>query len=376
VPKGKVDFRFCIQDPTDPDTEYLYEAIIGEALGASKWRGMYAFSSRGGVDQLITDPAVEAFLQRGGVIDLIVGIDAVTNRGTLERLQELAHHHLGRFLPRVFWNETSGLFHPKLSYFGYEDGNETLIVGSGNLTPGGLRHNFEGYCVMRSNRAAPLDMSSYDEFLGRHAANLREIDNDALERAARNLIRPIAKAVTPKAGPLIKGKPAVPIVAKAVAKELDRFLISQVPKAGGRWAQAHFNADVIRDFFRVTDIEKQRVYLTRVTVAGDRGEEEVRPVIYSEFNKNYKIELGAAKGLAYPATGAPIVVLRERQIRGFDYMLLLPGNVGYAAMHTLSTTLPKVGKGLARVITDSATVAGAWSGCPLLSAPTEAEKEI
>ena len=167
-----MDFQFCMQDPTDPETRYLYEAIIGAAAEATTWRGVYAFASRDGVNHLIEDPAIQEFMHKGGEIDLIVGIDAVTNLQTLERLQEL-EACLQRFRPRVFWNATSGLFHPKISHFGYADGRKTLIVGSGNFTPGGLMHNFEGYIVISVNADEVIDLSSLDVFLARHAGDIR-----------------------------------------------------------------------------------------------------------------------------------------------------------------------------------------------------------
>ena len=174
-----MDFRFCIQDPTYPETTYLYEAIIAAAVGAAAWRGIYAFASRDGVNHLIEDPVVHDFMRAGGETDLLVGIDAVTNRPTLERLRDLGRRN-ARFKPRVFWNGTHGLFHPKLSDFRYGDGRRTLIVGSGNLTPGGLMNNFEGYTIISVDRAEALDVSALDEFLARHVDRIREIDDEAL----------------------------------------------------------------------------------------------------------------------------------------------------------------------------------------------------
>jgi hypothetical protein len=100
-----MDVEFCMQDPTDPDTRYLYEAIIAAVADATSWRGMYAFATRGGVDQLIEDPIVLEFLRRGGEIDLVVGIDAVTNKQSLIRMQELEGRYR-KFRARVFWNST------------------------------------------------------------------------------------------------------------------------------------------------------------------------------------------------------------------------------------------------------------------------------
>jgi hypothetical protein len=371
-----MELRFCIQDPTDPDTTYLYEEILGAAVGAASWTGVYAFATRNGVDQLIEDQAIEDFMHSGGRIDLIVGIDAVTNRPTLERLQELEARH-ANFRPRVFWNETGGLFHPKISHFSYRDGRRTLICGSGNLTPNGLTHNFEGYTVITTAAGEELDLSSLNDFLTRQNANVRAIDIAALERAARNLARPIAGAIRPKppqpARRARRVRPAAPV---AIAPRFDRILIALVPGAGGRWSQVHFNAAVVEEYFRITDRTKQRVYLTQVDAAGNRGDVEVRPCIYSETNKNHKIEIRAAKGIPYPANAPPLLIFRERQVRSFDYMLLMPNQTGYTEMVQLAQGLPSVGRGLRRVVTTLRDLAAAWPECPLLSSDPDEEREV
>ena len=147
---------------------------------------------------------------------------------------------------------------------------------------------------------------------------------------------------------------------------LDRILIAQVPRAGGRWSQVHLNADVVRDYFRMVDLDTQRVYLSQVSSKGVRSEVEVRPCIYSSTNKNHRIEFGAATGREYP-TSPPVLVLRERQVRVFDYMLLFPDADGYAAVIDLTRVLPSVGRGVLRAITDMDTLEQVWANCPLLT---------
>lgn len=372
-----MDFEFCMQDPSDPGTRYLYEAIIAAAAEATTWRGMYAFASRGGVNQLVEDPVVQRFMERGGVVDLIVGIDAVTNVAALERMQELADRH-PEFRPRVFWNNTSGLFHPKISHFGYSDGTGRLIVGSGNLTPGGLMHNFEGYSVVSSVAEEVLDLSSLDAFLARHSDDIRPIDQQALDRAALNIIRAVAGAPRPRL-PTVPGgrRPGVPPTApRAAAAILDQILIAQVPAAGGRWAQVHFNGDVTARYFRLTNLDVQRVYLTQVRQDGSRGDEEVRPCVFSTTNRNHKIEIGAARGLAYPGDDRPFLIFRERQVRVFDYMLLMPGQPGYAQVSAFLAPLPSIGRGIHRSITSLNDLATAWPDCPLLTSVPASTMEL
>ncbi len=152
-----MDCEFHLQDPTSPDTVYLFEAIIGASRGAATCTGMFAFASRAGVDSLIGDPETQHFLGES-TMSLLVGIDAVTNRHTLERLQELEQEHESLSV-QVFWNPTNALFHPKVARFEYPDGRRSMIVGSGNLTPGGLRQNFEAFSVIRAAPDESLENS-------------------------------------------------------------------------------------------------------------------------------------------------------------------------------------------------------------------------
>ncbi len=305
-------------------------------------------------------------------MSLLVGIDAITNRDTLARLQELEqkHEHLS---VQVFWNPTNALFHPKVARFEYPDGRRSIIVGSGNLTPGGLRQNFEAFSVMRAAANETLDVSSWDRFLTDHADDIRAIDEDALIRAARNIVRGRQRRrdIEPQSSVQAVPKPATAEQTTEIELPVgrtDRFLVARVPKAGGRWHQIHFNVAVIEQFFRVQHSTTQRVYLVECRQDGTFGDQEVRPCVYSETNKNLKIEIASHHGEPYPDAGQPIAVYRELQARSFAYMLLMPGDQGYNAMYALTETLPKVGRGMPRVITDSVGIRNAWAMSPLITA--------
>jgi hypothetical protein len=274
---------------------------------------------------------------------------------------EARHSH---FHPRVFWNSTNGLFHPKISHFSYADGRKKLIVGSGNLTPSGLRHNFEAYSVISGGQRELFDLASLDTFIARHEADIRRIDQAALDRAELNVMHPIVSVPRQRAPQL--RPPKVRPLPDPTRAGLDRILLAQVPAAGGRWSQVHFNTEITEQYFRVSDITTQRVYLTSVDVAGVHGEEEVRPVVFSQANGNHKIEIAAAKGLDYPDP-PPLLVFRERQVRCFDYMLLMPDVPGYRPLLELSQRLPTIGRGMRRAITSMEILARAWPACPLLT---------
>ena len=108
---------------------------------------------------------------------------------------------------------------------------------------------------------------------------------------------------------------------------------------------------------------------------GTRAVVEVRPCVYSQANKNHKVEIGTARGEEYPAT-PPVLVFRERQLRVFDYMLLSPGEDGYAELIDLTKRLRTIGGGFPRVITDMDELEGAWANCPVLTSERAEEQEI
>ncbi len=359
-----MDLSFCIQDPTNPTTTYLYETILDAARNAITWRGLYAFASLNGVDKLVADEALEEFFGRGGTASIVVGIDAITNRVALERLVQCQTKYPS-FTPLVFWTPIKSLFHPKLSHFTYADGSQKLIVGSGNMTPGGLTGNFEAFTVTSSDPGELLDVSDLDSFFDRHTEAIRPIDDEALTRAALN----IQRWVNRKGDILPDAVPETSTVSEDVvmepSPENQRVLVAHIPKAGRRWKQAHFNADVIAQFFRVTDRKMQRVFLTSVSNDGSRGDQEARPCVYSKYNKNLKIELETPGNPDYPASGAPIGVFMEKGVRIFEYLLLFPGDRGYTEMKNLGSKLPQIGRGLPRVITDTIKLRTAWPSCPL-----------
>ena len=233
---------------------------------------------------------------------------------------------------QVFFNPSAALFHPKVARFEYPDGQRCMIVGSGNLTLGGLRQNFEAFSVTRAAEHETLDVSSWDRFLGRHVGIIRDIDEEALERASRNLFRRRRRRdVESEPGAwqcqiqsLLQRQISNCLLGAPIA-----FLLPVFQKAGSRWHQVHFNIAVIEQFFRVQHDTAQRVYLVECRQDGTFAEPEVRPCIYSRVNMNPKIEIASHRAAPYPDAGQPIAIYRELQARSFAYMLLLPGDPGY-----------------------------------------------
>lgn len=145
------------------------------------------------------------------------------------------------------------------------------------------------------------------------------------------------------------------------------MLIAQVPAAGGRWRQIHYNAAVIEQFFHAKANSNQRIFLKEVRLDGSLGVDEVRPIVYSSSNKNYKIEVSSRLDEDYPNQGTPIIVLREVGIRNFLYMLILPSDIQYKTLMKFIEKGESVGKGHKRIITDSSALKKIWHDCPLIT---------
>lgn len=367
-----LDYRFFLQDPTAVDTSYLYEEIVAQLdLPLTiEFMGIFAFVSEKGISALLEDPALKDFLKRGGACTLLAGLDAITNPAALDRMADLAAKH-ELVQARVFHNPSKGLFHPKLALFKRENGDQVMIVGSGNLTPGGLRGNIEAFSALTFTDDDDVDLGMLDSFLTRHSASIRPIDNDAIERAKENSWKAPA---TPKIGG--EAEPdaeqdeealGVDILEDSEEEETrnDRVMVAEVPRAGNRWGQLHLNKDVVKQFFRVESDSHQRVFLREVVAPGRLGDVEARPCVYSETNKNHKIEFAARKGEPYPDEGRPVLVIRETGTRSFQYLILMPGEPGYAEMEEFLTARPSVGKGLRRVISTRRDLTATWADCPL-----------
>lgn len=363
-----MEYEFLLQDPVSGNTA-LVDQVIAAMEDADECRGLFAFASRNGVDEFFGSPQAIEFLRRG-TCRIVVGIDAVTTRAALERLRELESWHPG-FEARVFDNTSGRLFHPKLCYFRHQDGGQTLIVGSGNLTPGGLSGNYEAFTVIRAAPGEELDLSAWDGFLGDHGGDLRPITDEALRRADQNVIRGGGGR---GAG---AGRPQ-PVEADIVAppEEIEEeagplnpeVLVGFAPRAGGRWNQLHLNSDVISSFFRIPAHSGEPLLLRQISAGGATGPLEDRRLVYSTSNKNWKVEIGAAHGVAYPPDedGRPVVLFVQRAPRSFDYVLLLPGNPGHAELSRMLETAPdKIGRGVERVIRRLDRVRATWPGCPL-----------
>ncbi len=371
-------YELRFQDASSPYTKYLDEEIMALLLDpdVAEIDAIFAFASVAGVVGVVGDPAFGDYIRRG-VFRLLVGLDAVTDRRTLEFLLAARAKVGANFQLKVFRNQRNGLFHPKLLRSRRTDGSGTLLVGSGNFTPGGLRSNLEAFSVLRYSAGVPADDSEWDRFLAEHTDEIVDVDEDALERAAQNGVRMALGRRLARRKPRGRVRREEADEAAAALEEeridleeaaspsaADRMLVAVVPRAKGRWHQVHFNAPAIDDYFRAQPNSAERVLLYRVEPGGVVPEPP-RPVVYSVANKNHKIEFRAHRGESYPAGGPPILVLRELGLRTHSYVMLFPGEPGYTEMTAFLASRNSIGRGAKRVIATRPEVEAAWPSVPV-----------
>jgi hypothetical protein len=138
-------------------------------FSATKWA--VAFARFSGLGRLV--PAIRAFRQAGGQIEVAVGVDVLgTSREALDVL--LAETDRTYIFNNPGTGSTNPTFHTKLYLFERADADAVAIIGSHNLTGGGLYTNYETSIQLDLALGNPAQAQVYQDLLGvfRHATNV------------------------------------------------------------------------------------------------------------------------------------------------------------------------------------------------------------
>ncbi len=342
-----MSFRLVFQDGGG-ETPTLLEALLSASVEARRGAAAFAFASGAGVRLLLEDALFGEFLSTSS-FDLVVGVDAVTTRDALRQLS-IAERRFPEFQARVFWHgRRDALFHPKVGWFAH-DRSGIALVGSGNLTRGGLLKNWEAY---GQARVADADLEaavhSWEAWSRRNRAAWRALDDPAVlrraernERARRRLHEEdeVERADRDLDGGADEGRGAV--------------LIAEVSR--GREGQVDVGKDLFQSFFQlaVPKDRTQRVTLIPVNESGDVGEPEVKPPVLKE-SSNYCLEVGLARQRRRPAEGRPIGVYLRIGARRFRYRFLMPGDPQHEALtEWLAARAPAAASRMRRNVTSEA----------------------
>lgn len=161
----------------------LYENELLEQFrkclrGTSEFSLGMALISSSGLGEI--SDVVTSILKRGGHGRVLVGIDLPTDPDAIQVLCDWRDEFRGQLELRVFESTGGGIFHPKVSLFKSSKGQWSAIVGSANLTLGGLSENYEASLYVDERAAVSPLLDFFDEnFKGGHS---RKIDAAWLQR--------------------------------------------------------------------------------------------------------------------------------------------------------------------------------------------------
>jgi len=305
----------ALQDPTSEESPLLHENLLEAASNSTSGGGAFAWATVGGLGLLIDDDFLE-FVESSS-FRLAIGVQSVTTPAALEKMV-LINKVVGRQAIDIFLpDDESSLFHPKYTWFESSNGG-ILVIGSGNLTLGGLRDSWEAYASVPLSEEELQEVKTvWERWVEENAENFLSPDNEeVISRAEKNT------------GWTKRKRPRHPDKVGATdsgfeATEINKVLISEIPKASTRWKQANFDMKTYEAFFGAKIGTQRRMLFQSVDAHGQLGDIERRPSV-EVGSQNYRFELNAASGLDYPDSGRPIAVFLRLRTRAFLYRLSLP----------------------------------------------------
>lgn len=342
--------------------ESLHDALIEAAAGATSGYAAFAFATSTGIDTAIAERPVRDLLGTGD-FRLIVGLDAITDTKAIAAINT-AKASLPNADISLFYNPKGGvLYHPKTMFFKRPSGGRCL-TGSGNLTLGGLKNNWEAFwkADLSITDAATVERH-WTDWLDAHEDNLlppndpRVTEQAALNARTRAAIRTAVGETDQEALAALEEE-------AADAASLNPFLIAEVPK--NRPGQADFGIDAYQGFFGVTIGTPRRVAFYQVMPDGSLAQPEHRQAVAVK-SSNYRFEVEAMRGLPFPTNGHFILMFERIGRSEYRYVFLQPGEQGHTRVQDfLDQNYLRDGSRKRRIVVTRGDVAAAWADNPLL----------
>lgn len=149
----------------DNATQPVGDELLSSLRWADDVRIATAFAKQSGVSRLI-DP-LTGVLERGGQVQIIYGVDFhITDPGAMEQLTNLNEDYDGlAHYAYSGWGLALGhAFHPKFYMCANSAGDAQVIIGSSNLTYGGLWTNVESNVIISGIMSEPAIADSSSIF--------------------------------------------------------------------------------------------------------------------------------------------------------------------------------------------------------------------
>lgn len=368
---------------------------------------MVAYAKLSGVNRLF--PYIDKFHKNGGKVRFVVGIDQQNT--TYDALVQL--FNLSDKL-HIFHSENlSQTFHIKCYWLSGKN-DCWYAIGSNNLTAGGLFSNYElcstylAYGNEALSANTELD-AIYSRYTSPNSTCCRKADPTFLtqllnenyvvketeqRKVLAETVKQHKKTTTSKklfgsdifCAPSLTvnfkeretahsekastvPKPVIPSMPISSCNEYgyeNNYLIRLVPKAGNRSKQVHFTVDLLNKYFCLTP--GNSILVQEMLPSGKVCEIEQRTIVFSQRNRNVKIELAGASMLDYnypsDTEKRPVLILKRVNSNIFVYMIILEGNDGY---NTINSRLKGIstGRSLPYEVIDESTMFSLWPNCPI-----------
>lgn len=161
----------------------LYESEARKEWRAQLWtakqfRIAMALVKKNGID-LVRD-AMDSAFDSGAKGQFLVGVDLPTEPDAIEILCDLRDQYSPRFQLAYFRPAKHQDFHAKVGLFQSTAGKWSAIVGSSNLTHGGLCDNYEANVLIDDSRVAGQLLGYFDELF--QGGGAKEVTKEWLER--------------------------------------------------------------------------------------------------------------------------------------------------------------------------------------------------
>lgn len=306
-----------------------------------------AFASGSGVTAIT--PLLDIFLADGNTVEIIVGVDRNgTDKAALKNLHSLAAAYEKQCKVHVFQAPSrQAIFHPKLYIF-RKPSSINFVVGSPNLTSGGLSSNFESMLLFgncnKDSEVAKNAISIWDTFsrpkapLKKHYLGelSRNYLNSLLKRlpdqhpqeykptltAVRDLWRPISRLPLPRSTKVSQRANSQP------ASKLTGYLLMDVLQET-RFTQMQIPLGIVETFFRVAPRKPADLTVSIWTETGI-SQPIKRTLVLSQGPRKdrlmRRLEMPQIRGLARPLA---VLFMRLRGKYRFAFKLIPHYSKGY-----------------------------------------------
>lgn len=122
----------------------------------------------------LLEPKIGQFLKQRGKLQLLLGTDMWTEPTAITKLLVLSERYQGQIEMRRFTTAKPGIFHPKLWIISPKAKPSVVVVGSSNVTMGGLDRNHELNVLVRNADGVARFEEYFDELF--EGGRAKEID--------------------------------------------------------------------------------------------------------------------------------------------------------------------------------------------------------